>query len=253
MQLANKAIFTYLLAASMVATAIGCGSSGDDAPGVTASIEAGGDSSGGEAIPAGTVAVSTGTADDNGPADASAGNRSVRPRQAVELHPVVVIKTNHGDITIQLDAENAPMTVDNFIAYVESDFYADTVFHYVEQDYMISAGGFKANGDSKETRALLLNEAHNGLKNLRGTIAMARDPQYKHSAAAQFYINLVDNPELDYESDESDTTYGYCVFGKVIEGLDVVDQIAAVPVTDDQIFVKRPTEPVVIHSVERVK
>jgi peptidyl-prolyl cis-trans isomerase A (cyclophilin A) len=239
----------WILGSVLTLASLGCGSSSSETTKVTANMEAGSAESKPAAEAPRTVAVSTGSASDGPATSATAPPR----RQAVEPHPVLVIKTSLGDIKVELDSENAPMTVENFTAYVEDGFYDDTVFHYVEQGYMVSAGGFKENGESKETRAYVLNEAHNGLKNLRGTIAMARDPLYKHSALSQFYINLVDNESLDHKSDESDETYGYCVFGKVIEGMEIVDKIAAVKVTTDDLFVKRPAEPILIHQIQRLR
>jgi cyclophilin family peptidyl-prolyl cis-trans isomerase len=176
------------------------------------------------------------------------------PRPKRNLRPVVTIKTSLGDITVRLDAEKAPQTVDNFLdSYVGRGFYDQTVFHYVDSGFMIAAGGFAADLSPKTPRAEILNEAHNGLKNLKYTIAMARNPDYANSATSQFYINLVDNAALDYVSDESAATYGYCVFGEVIEGREVVDQIAKSPVHDQGEFIKTPVQPVVIQTVVRVE
>jgi cyclophilin family peptidyl-prolyl cis-trans isomerase len=176
------------------------------------------------------------------------------PRPRRNPHPVVTIKTSLGDITLRLDAEKAPLTVDNFLdGYVARGFYDQTIFHYVDNGFMIAAGGFATDLSPKQPRAEILNEAHNGLKNRRYTIGMARNPDYVNSATSQFYINLVDNAALDYKSDESAETYGYCVFGEVIEGQDVVDRIARTPVHDQDAFIKTPVEPVVIQSVVRVE
>lgn len=140
--------------------------------------------------------------------------------------PKVLLKTNQGDITIELDSEKAPESAKNFLAYVNDGFFNKTVFHRVMPDFMIQGGGFELKEDGtieqKPTKAPIQNEAKNGLKNARGTVAMARtgDP---HSATAQFFINHVDNDNLDYPSFDG---WGYAVFGKVIKGLDVVDKIA---------------------------
>ena len=140
--------------------------------------------------------------------------------------PTVVISTSQGDITLELNQEKAPKTVENFLGYVKDGFYDNTVFHRVIEGFMIQGGGFglEESGEikQKETKAAVENEAKNGLKNARGTIAMARtsDP---HSATAQFFINHGDNDNLDYPSFDG---WGYAVFGKVTEGLDVVDKIA---------------------------
>lgn len=136
--------------------------------------------------------------------------------------PQVVLETSKGTIVIELDADKAPQTVENFLGYVESGFYDGTSFHRVIPGFMVQGGGFTADLGHKPTRAPIQNESKNGLSNLRGTIAMARtnDP---HSATAQFFINLVDNRNLDARGG-----WGYAVFGKVVEGMDAVDAIAKV-------------------------
>lgn len=145
--------------------------------------------------------------------------------QPVEMNRVV-LKTSLGDITIELDAEKAPLTVANFKQYVADGFYANTIFHRVIPGFMVQGGGFDTTFLQKPTRAEIKNEAANGLKNVRGTIAMARTPN-PHSASSQFFINLVDNPALDYRAPNMQG-YGYCVFGKVVNGMEVVDAIAKV-------------------------
>lgn len=144
--------------------------------------------------------------------------------EAQEANPKVLIKTSKGDMTVELFATKAPITVKNFLSYVDDKFYDGTIFHRVIKGFMIQGGGHLPDMSEKMTKATIKNEATNRLSNKRGTIAMARraDP---HSASAQFYINHVDNPGLDH-SDTSEEGYGYCVFGKVIEGMDVVDIIA---------------------------
>jgi len=136
----------------------------------------------------------------------------------------VLLKTSLGDITLELYADKAPKSVENFLTYVKLGFYDGTVFHRVIANFMIQGGGFTPDLRQKKTRAPVANESKNGLSNLRGTLAMARtaDP---NSATAQFFINTVDNPRLDYAGDANP---GYCVFGKVVSGLDVVDKIRAV-------------------------
>lgn len=139
---------------------------------------------------------------------------------------MILMKTTKGDITIQLDDEKAPNTVSNFLAYVESGHYNGTIFHRVIDNFMIQGGGFDRQFKQKDTKASVDNEANNGLKNERGTIAMARtsDP---HSATAQFFINVADNGFLDFKAPTAQG-WGYCVFGKVVEGMDVVDAIKGV-------------------------
>ena len=141
-------------------------------------------------------------------------------------NPIILMETSSGDILLELFEDKAPVSAANFLKYVDEEFYQNTIFHRVIKDFMIQGGGYTVRYEEKPTHEPIRNEAGNGLKNLRGTLAMARtaDP---HSASAQFFINTVDNPDLDYQSD-ADDEYGYCVFGQVIEGMDVVDAIAAV-------------------------
>ena len=139
-------------------------------------------------------------------------------------NPVVLLETTSGDILIELYEDKAPKTVANFLKYVDDGFYANTIFHRVIKNFMIQGGGLGARMDEKPTREPIQNEADNGLKNERGTIAMART-QDPHSAAAQFFINLVDNDFLNH-TEPSVSGWGYCVFGKVTDGMDVVDKIA---------------------------
>lgn len=141
--------------------------------------------------------------------------------------PKVMLETSHGEITLELDADKAPKTVENFLAYVRDGHYDGTVFHRVIPDFMIQGGGFDANFAQKPTRSPIQNEANNGLKNLRGTIAMARTGN-PHSATAQFFINTVDNSFLDHQS-PTPRGWGYAVFGKVVAGMEVVDRIQRLP------------------------
>lgn len=142
---------------------------------------------------------------------------------AAQSNPVVVIETSLGAITAELDRRNAPVSVANFLAYAESGFYSGTVFHRVIKGFMIQGGGFTADLQRKETRAPIRNEATNGLSNERGTLALART-NVVDSATAQFFINTVDNPGLDNRGTDPGN-YGYAVFGRVVDGLDVVDRI----------------------------
>ncbi len=143
-----------------------------------------------------------------------------------KLKPRVVLETTLGNFTIELDRAKAPMTTKNFLAYVEAGFFDGTIFHRVIPDFMIQGGGFSPEMRQKTTEAPIMNEADNGLKNDRGTIAMARtmDP---HSATAQFFINLKDNAFLNFTA-QNTQGWGYAVFGAAVEGLDVVDKIAQV-------------------------
>jgi len=159
---------------------------------------------------------------------------------------MIKLQTNFGDITLELDADKAPETVKNFLAYVESGHYDGTIFHRVIDGFMIQGGGFTPDMQQKPTQAPVKNEADNGLKNARYTIAMARtnDP---HSATAQFFINVSDNAFLDFKS-PTGNGWGYCVFGKVVEGSDVVDRIKDVPTGNKGFHQDVPAESVIIES-----
>jgi len=169
-------------------------------------------------------------------------------------HPVVEINTNLGAIRVQLDAVNAPGTVQNFLNYVGDRFYDGTLFHYVAADKMIVGGGFTADGQPKPAGTTVRNEAHNGLTNLRGTIAAARDAAAGiDNATSQFFVNLVDSPAFDHRGDTAQE-YGYCVFGKVVDGLDVADSISHAPTRDGGgDLVQTPDPPVVIKSIRVVQ
>ena len=160
--------------------------------------------------------------------------------------PTVEMLTNAGKIVIELDSAKAPVTVNNFLRYAKEGFYDGTIFHRVIDGFMIQGGGFTVDMRQKETHEPIENEAKNGLRNERGTIAMARtaDPQ---SATAQFFINQVANPALDYPSRDG---WGYAVFGKVVRGLDVVDKIARSKTGARYLYQDVPIDPVVIQSVK---
>lgn len=161
---------------------------------------------------------------------------------------MILMKTSMGDIKIELDKEKAPKTVENFLGYVESGHYNGTIFHRVINNFMIQGGGFDEQMNQKPAPNTVENEADNGLANDVGTIAMARtqDPQ---SASAQFFINVKDNDFLNFRS-KTVQGWGYCVFGKVVEGMDVVNAIKAVPTGNAGYFQDVPKTPVVINSVE---
>lgn len=142
----------------------------------------------------------------------------------------VKLTTSYGEITVELNPDKAPGTVENFLNYVRNNQYEGTIFHRVIDDFMIQAGGLDCDMNTKPTGAPIRNEANNGLSNLEGTIAMARTSN-PHSASAQFFINTSDNAFLDFRS-ETDDGWGYCVFGQVIEGMDVVEKIEAVDTTN---------------------
>jgi peptidyl-prolyl cis-trans isomerase B (cyclophilin B) len=158
----------------------------------------------------------------------------------------VILTTNHGNIKIELAAEKAPKTVENFLTYVNSGHYNGTIFHRVIDGFMIQGGGFEPGMKQKSTNDTIENEAKNGLKNEPYTVAMARTSA-PHSASAQFFINIQNNSFLDYPGQDG---WGYCVFGKVVEGMDVVDKIKAVKTTRTGMFADVPVENVIIEKAE---
>jgi len=165
--------------------------------------------------------------------------------------PVVKFETTKGTITVELDAEKAPKTVENFIKYVEDGFYDGIIFHRVIPNFMIQTGGMLPDMSEKKNRGQIQNEANNGLKNDRGTLAMARTPN-PHSASSQFFINLKDNDFLNFTS-ESQAGWGYAVFGKVTDGMDVVDEIAKVKTGNHGGHGDVPLEPITITKASVVK
>ncbi len=170
---------------------------------------------------------------------------------ATKPNPVVVMETNKGTVKIELFQKEAPVSVSNFLGYVNSGFYNGTIFHRVIREFMIQGGGFTADRQQKPTKGPIKNEATNGLQNQRGTLAMARTGVVD-SATAQFFINLVDNKFLN-NRDTSTQGYGYAVFGKVVEGMDVVDRIARVKTGYSPGFENLPVETVVIKSMKVLK
>ncbi len=167
-------------------------------------------------------------------------------------HPVVQIATLLGDISVRLDADKSPTTVTNFLRYVRDGHYDQTIVHQVFRDHGFLAGGYGTNLVEKPTQTPIRNEARNGLKNRRGTLAMARLPDATDSATSQFFVNVTDNPSLDYR-DETPEGYGYCVFGEVTQGLDVIDRIAASPVHDTPAFDRTPVEQIVVRSIRLLR
>ena len=161
-------------------------------------------------------------------------------------NPMVEMKTNQGVIVIELDQAKAPKTVANFLQYTKDGFYNGTIFHRVIDGFMIQGGGFEPGMAQKATRAPIENEAKNGLRNVTGSLAMART-QDPHSASAQFFINLKDNAFLDYPGRDG---WGYAVFGKVVQGMDIVNKIAKVATGNAGGHQNVPTTPVVIESVK---
>ena len=160
---------------------------------------------------------------------------------------IINVKTSLGDIKLELFNDKAPITAENFMKYIESDYFANSIFHRVIKDFMVQGGGFTMEMEEKETMSPIKNEANNMVSNERGTIAMARtnDP---HSASAQFFINLKDNVFLDFKSDTTQG-WGYCVFGKVIEGMEVIDKIAIVDTGSYGPHQDVPKDPIIIKEI----
>ena len=159
----------------------------------------------------------------------------------------IIIKTTSGDIKIELYDDKAPITSENFKKYVESGYFTDTIFHRVIKDFMIQGGGFTTEMNEKDSMPPIQNEANNGVSNERGTIAMARTPD-PHSASSQFFINLKDNNFLDFTA-ETSQGWGYCVFGKVIGGMDILDKIALVDTGSYGAHQDVPKEPITINEI----
>lgn len=186
------------------------------------------------------------------PSDATINNDKVNSMQSSDsstkqANPVVEIQTNMGNIEVELNSEKAPNTVKNFLQYVNSNFYDGTIFHRVIKNFMIQGGGFTKDMSQKKTLSPISIESNNGLKNDKGTIAMARtsDP---NSATCQFFINTKDNSFLNYSS-PTPQGYGYAVFGKVIKGMDVVDKIESVKTSSQNYMGDVPVEQVVIEKI----
>ena len=188
-----------------------------------------------------------GAADETVAAPEPAAPEAEQPKET----DMVIIKTSLGDIQVKLAADKAPLTVANFLAYVDAGFYNGTIFHRVIDGFMIQGGGFDANMRQKPTNAPIKNEAANGLRNKRGTLAMART-MVVDSATSQFFINVKDNGFLDFRSPDPQG-FGYCVFGEVVEGMDVVDKIKGVRTTTKAGMADVPLETVEILSVTRVQ
>ena len=213
------------LALLLAAALSGCGRGGDTKP-TSANIPAG------------------------DPATASAKDQaSVANKPPIDTkHPVVVVETSLGKFSIKLNADTAPLSVPNFLTYVTSGHYDGTLVHQVYKGQLFVAGGYDVNVVEKPAGMAVRNEAANGVKNRRGAVAMSRVPDLIDSATCQFFVNVADNPNLDHK-DDSAAGYGYCVFGEVTQGMDVVDKIANAEVHDTPDFERTPAEPIVIKSI----
>ena len=165
-------------------------------------------------------------------------------------NPIVEFETNQGNFKIELYPEKAPKTVSNFLYYVDNGFYKETIFHRVISNFMIQGGGFTREMSEKKTQPAITNESNNGLVNSAGTVAMARTNDH-NSATAQFFINLIDNNFLNYTSPEP-SSVGYCVFGKIIEGMNVVHKIGQLPTGNSRGFSDVPIRPVIIINAKHI-
>jgi len=239
---------TYLLLAAISLFPLtGCGDKGDTVPDAKIEVEQEQDNEEGNSGRMDPIELTADEAGKDSPAKVAA--------------PEVIVHTSQGDIRIKLFSEEAPQTVSNFLDnYVDRGIYRDTLVHYVEKDYMMIAGGYTSGFEKIPSRAPVVYEGSNGLQNRRGTIAVNRHPDYIHSGTSEFFFNLVDNDFLNdgettvlSESGENSPAPGYCVFGEVIEGIEVMDKIGAVTVTDREGFSKSPAEPVTVISIERVR
>jgi peptidyl-prolyl cis-trans isomerase A (cyclophilin A) len=195
--------------------------------------------------PPGASAAASGTAPAASPKEKA---KSATPAATVAPSPQVLVVTSMGSFTLELNAERAPLTVANFLKYVDQGHYTNTIFHRVIANFVIQGGGFESDGKAKPAAAKVVNESGNGLTNQRGTVGMARG-QEPHGSDAQFYVNLYDNEALD----PNKTRWGYAVFGKVVQGMEVVDKIGNVATGSRGAFKEdAPLQPVVIQKIERV-
>lgn len=175
----------------------------------------------------------------------------VRQNPSAPQYPQVILETTLGNIRVELFSDKAPLTVENFLRYTREKFYDATLFHRVIPNFMVQCGGFTSGMAHKNGFPPIVNEAGNGLSNLRGTLAMART-QVVDSATSEFFINLVDNNYLDHQND-STAGFGYCVFGRVVEGMEVVDKIAEEPTDYFQYFQDVPVRDILIISAREVE
>jgi len=176
--------------------------------------------------------------------------RAQEKAQEKSANPMVLFKTTLGSFKVELYPKEAPITVKNFLSYVDKKFFDGCIFHRIVPNFVIQGGGFDKNMKRKDTDAAIKNEATNGLKNLKGTLSMARTSDI-NSATSQFFVNLVDNANLDHTGD-APAQYGYAVFAKVVEGFDVIEKIAAVKTVDKPPYQGIPATPVIINSVTRI-
>lgn len=175
------------------------------------------------------------------------------PARLSVSNPEVLIRTSLGDMRVRLFANKAPVAVGAFLTnYVARNFYDDLIFHHVDPESIVIGGSYSKDLVRREPDAPIRNEAHNGLSNRRGTLALTHDREDAHSATSEFFINVVDNPSLDHQSRDTDAEYGYCVFGEITEGLEVLDRISGVATTAKDDFEKLPVKAVVIYSIQQL-
>jgi len=234
-----------LLALAMLAVVSGCGQGSGESP-PAASLKSPGDQAGDQRRSDAESTVPAGRS--------KSRQQPARPAPRPEKPPLVRFETTLGSFTVELDPEHAPQTVYSFLRnYVQRDFYDGMVVHHVTPDAYFVAGGFDETLTEKPGRAPIRNEAHNGLKNVRGAVAMLRDPADAHSATSVFLINVGNNAGLDHVNADSHENYGYCVFGKVVEGMDVVDRIVQQPTEKRDGFESIPTPLVVIKKAHQTR
>ncbi|MEO6171601.1 MAG: peptidylprolyl isomerase [Arenimonas sp.] len=174
------------------------------------------------------------------------------PLASKNTNPKVVIDTNYGKITLELFADKAPASVNNFLGYVQSGYYSNTIIHRVSKDFVIQGGAYSADLRKKPQRNAIALETVETLKNRRGTIAAARKLSDSNSANSEFFINLVDNPQLDFQSKISPLNQGFAVFGQIVQGIEVIDKIRKVNTESKPGFPGLPSTPVIIASISRV-
>ena len=216
----------FLMATVLLCALSGCDSGGHSGQSVTASID---------------------TSTEDVPTASNVGSTSGNVRDP--RFPIVSILTNLGTIRVQLDLEKAPITGKNFLWYAGNGHYDGTIFHQIVPGYMALGGGYTEQFEEKPTQFWIRNEAFNGLKNRKGTLAMARRPDQADSSTCQFFFNLVDNPHLDHRSRQSAQEYGYCVFGRVVEGIEVLEKMNHLSVEDEGEFSSVPTPAIVIERI----
>jgi len=227
---------------------LGCGKSGEETS-TTASSEGAASATTSNSVATKATAASPHSLTS---ATTAASETSPVATESEQGDPIVVLHTSLGNLYVRLFERKAPRSVANFLDYARTGHYDGSVFHQVEADFVAVGGAFDQKLQKKQVRYSVVNEATNGLKNVRGTLAMARDPGDANSATSMFFVNLADNPKLDHRGMSAEE-FGYCVFGEVIDGLDVLKKLSAVPVKQEGEFANTPVERVVLNTVRRVR